>query len=325
MRTRALVAPVIAAALLLAPAAAWAVEGDDDANLDQSIRESQPIVHGERVLTAGHVDMGPRFVDGSWAFLIHDDAEKADATAQSVWRYPAETVFHVLDAAILPVPEDPAYAFVGASAGSEVYVVPQTQNPEVVWVGWNTQDPEVMQSIDRGVTLTLSGVQGPGVMTSYLQSGTFGEPQLLWDSRVSEPQPVWVDVNTHTHANWVFTEAGVYLVELEASADLIDGSTVTDTQLIRFAVGTGTDPAEALAASWEGEGEQDDESPAEEEIDAAAEPSDDPLVPLLIGAIVLVALGWVAGVVATVVRGTRAKRRALNAYAASGHDEGSPE
>jgi surface-anchored protein len=156
----------------------------------------------------------------------------------------------VSDAARLTVPDDPAYAFVGAQVGEPVWVVPQTQNPDVVWVGWNTQDPQVMEAIDRGITLALTGTQGPGVVTTYLQSGSFGEPQVLFDSRIPGAQPVWVDVNTHTHANWVFTAPGVYLLRLEASAELVDGTTVSDTALMRFAVGGATSPQEALAAVW---------------------------------------------------------------------------
>ncbi len=321
--TRAL--PLVLAAFLLAtPTVAWAET--DDPNLDQTIEEGQAVVHGERVLSAGHVDMGPRIIDGAWTFLIHDDVAKADAGASSVWRYPDETAFHLLDAGMLPVPEDPAYAFLGAEPGGSVWVSPQTQDPEVVWIGWNTQDPEVMATIDRGVTLTLHGVQGPGVMTVFLQSGSFGEPQLLWDSRLPEPQPVWVDVNTHTHANWTFTEPGVYLAELEASANLIDGSTVTDTQLIRFAVGSATDPADALAASWDGAQASDDEAPAEatEEADAAdvaaPEASGDPIVPILVGAIAIVAAGLIIAVVVVVVRGSRARHRALAPTSAQSSD-----
>lgn len=299
--------------LLTLPTVAFADE-NDDSNLDQVLDELA-IVHGERVLEAGHIDMGPKYEDdGSWRFLIHDDVAKADANATSVWRYPDETVFHVLDAAQLTVPDDPAYTFLGAEAGSDVYVVPQTQNPEVVWVGWNTQDPKVMSTIDRGITLSLNGVQGPGIVTTYLQSGSFGEPQLLWDSRTADDQPIWVDVNTHTHANWVFTEPGVYIVELTAEADLIDGSHVSDTQRIRFAVGTATAPDEAFAMTWEGEGEaqpSDSDEQMENPAAVAAQPDQNPLVPILVGVIVLVAAGLVIGFTVVLVRGNRAKRRIL--------------
>lgn len=306
-------AALLTVGLLAIPTVAFADE-NEDSDLNQTLDELA-IVHGERVLEAGHIDMGPKYEDdGSWRFLIHDDVAKADANATSVWRYPDETVFRVLDDARLTVPDDQAYAFLGAEAGSDVYVVPQTQNPDVVWLGWNTQDPEVMSTIDRGITLSLNGVQGPGILTTYLQSGSFGEPQLLWDSRTADDQPIWVDVNTHTHANWVFTEPGVYLVELTAEADLIDGSHVTDTQRIRFAVGTSTAADEAFAMTWDGEAQPSDSDEAVEDpanATATAQPEEGPLVPILIGAIALVAVGLVIGFAVVLVRGNRAKRRIL--------------
>lgn len=322
---RAAGAAVLALILLAVPTAALA-EGEDDPSLGQTLDADLQVVHGERVLDAGHVDMGPKFVDGRWTFLIHDDAARADANATSVWRFPDETVLHVLDQAEQTVPDDPAYAFVGADAGAPVWVIPQTQNPEVVWLGWNTQDPEVMTSIDRGVTLSLTGVQGPGIVTTYLQSGSFGEPQVLFDSRNPERQPAWVDVNTHTHANWVFTQPGVYLLRLEAAADLIDGSTVTDTQVIRVAVGTGTDTAEALAATWEGAPAPEPAAGTEKDSipdgSTAIDPDDvaDPLVTILIAAIGLVAAGLVVGLIVVILRGNRARRRALATGPASNAD-----
>lgn len=300
----------LVAALVVTPARAE-TPPPEDPNLTQTLAPSQPVRRGPHVLQAGHVDMGPKYDDGHWRFLVHDDAARADAGATSVWRYPEETVLRVLDEAKLTVPDDPAYEFLGAEPGSSVWVVPQTQNTTVVWVGWNTQDPEVMKAIDRGVTLSLDGVQGPGKVTVYLQSGSFGEPQVLWDSRRADVQPIWVDVNTHTHANWVFTKPGVYLLRLSATADLIDGGTVGDTQLIRFAVGTDTPTEDALAAVWTGPEARGSVPAAAAAGEASPPPAQDPLVPVLIGAIVLVGLGLVGGVVAAVVRGSRVRRKVL--------------
>ncbi|MEV8147401.1 TIGR03773 family transporter-associated surface protein [Arthrobacter sp. NPDC080073] len=324
---RTLSASIAALALSLGTAPTAVFAGDkDDPNLNQALDAKMAVVHGERTLYAGHVDMGPKFIDGKWTFLIHDDVAKADANATSVWRYPDETVLHVQDEAKMTVPDDPAYAFVGAKAGEPVWVVPQTQNPDVVWLGWNTQDPEVMQSIDRGVTLSLTGVQGPGAVTTYLQSGSFGEPQVLFDSRKPDPQPAWVDVNTHTHANWVFTKPGVYLLRLTADADLRNGSHVTDTQIIRFAVGTATSPAEALAATWDGatpsgrsttpQSTQSGNASASDRA-ASSEPANSALVPILIGLIVLVAAALVVAFTIVIVRGNRAKKRIFASRATS--------
>ena len=94
-----------------------------------------------------------------------------------------------------------------------------------------------MQKTPRGVTLTLEQVQGPGQFTLYLENGNFSKPQVLWDSSKHEPQDIWVEKNTHTHANWVFTKPGAYLLKVTARAELADGSVVSDTRYMKFAIG----------------------------------------------------------------------------------------
>jgi len=311
-----LVGVAAALALLLTPtAAAWAASAPADPNLDQRIAADEPIVHGAHVISSGHVDIGPRFVDGRWTLLLHDDEHKGDPGATSVWRPLDETALHVVDAARLTVPSSDAYAFVGAAPGSTVWVVPQTQNPAVVWAGWNTQDPAVLQRIDRGATFSVDAVEGPGVLTVSLQSGDFGAPQVFWDSRVAGAQPIFVDVNTHTHANWVFTAPGTYLVRMTVAATLVDGTTASDTQTLRFAVGTDASTDDALRAVWTTTSTPDATPSATATPGAgavAAPPSaGDPLVPVLVAAIALVSAGLVVGVVVAVVRGGRARRAVL--------------
>jgi putative ABC transporter-associated repeat protein len=223
--------------------AAQAPSTTEDPALEQQIGQDQQIATGPAVLSSGHVDIGP-IVDGDeWRLMVHDDS-----VTPSVWRDPDDTVLQVGDAALVEVPDDETYAFLGAEPGKSVHVVSQTQQPDVVWVGWNTQHPRVMERIDRGVTLTMVGVEGPGQLTVYLQSGNFGAPEVLWSSAEDDDQSIWVDVNTHTHANWVFTEPGVYLVRVQAEAELRDGTTERAAADLRFAVGDGTDPDDALAA-----------------------------------------------------------------------------
>lgn len=209
--------------------------------LNQTLDPRQTQASGRAVLQTGHVDIGPRYRDGRWTIQIHDDH-----AVPAVWREPSETVLRVGDAARQPVPADQAYAFLGEKPGTAVHVVPQTEKPGVVWIGWNTQDPGVLKAIDRGVTMTLRGVQGPGKVTVFLQSGNLGAPQVLWGSDRPYPQPIWVETNTHTHANWVFGEPGTYLMAVDISADLVDGSTASASTALRLSVGDATDPATAL-------------------------------------------------------------------------------
>ncbi|WP_203799310.1 choice-of-anchor M domain-containing protein [Actinoplanes couchii] len=216
-------------------------------DLDQTVDPGQVQASGRAVLETGHVDIGPRLHDGKWTIQIHDDH-----AVPSVWRDPAETVLRVRDTAELQVPDDESYAFLGSAPGETVHVVPQTEKPGVVWIGWNTQDPAVMAAISRGVTLNLRGVQGPGAVTVFLQSGNLGAPRVLWSSAKPYPQPLWVETNTHTHANWVFAKTGTYLLAVDVTADLADGSTATARTILRLAVGDSTDPADAFGATFTG-------------------------------------------------------------------------
>ncbi|MDG4832963.1 choice-of-anchor M domain-containing protein [Solwaraspora sp. WMMD1047] len=281
-----------------------ALAQDPDPDLDQSIAPGQPVATGRAVLRTGHVDIGPRYVDGQWRLLIHDDA------AAPVWRSPDETVLQVTDAALQEVPDDPAYAFLDLEAGRRVHVVPQTQNQDVVWVGWNTQDPQVLATIDRGATLSLLGVRGPGTVTMFLQSGNLSPPEVLWRSTESAEQPVWVDVNTHTHANWVFSEPGVYLVTVRVSADLITGEKVSDSRLLRFAVGDATDTEAAFAARPDELATPAGGTPPADTPAATGEDTDGGSRTMLVAGAAVVAVLLAIALIGVLLHGRSVKRRA---------------
>lgn len=259
-RSRALPALALGASLMLAPlgvahaettpaTAESASTQPSDSNLSrgeraltQTLSAEQPVASGRTEISAGHVDMGPRFNNGKFELMLHDDHGETP-----VWRSLDEVIYRGSDQAILEVPNDPRYSFVGAPAGSKVYVIPQTETKGVIWPGWNTQDPQLVSKLNRGVNLTLEQVSGPGTFSLYLENGNFSAPQVLWSSTKNEPQKLWVEKNTHTHANWVFTAPGEYLLKVTASAELSDGSTVTDTRYLKFAVGDSAS-ADALYA-----------------------------------------------------------------------------
>lgn len=252
----ALLAPVSA----LAPAAYAAEENKsaEERALEQTLSPDEPVVTGQHEIAAGHVDMGPAFVEGSWELMFRDDS-----TAEPVWRDPANVVLRGNDTAMMPVPDDPRYSFVQAAAGEQVYVVPQTELAGVVWPGWNTQNPQVVERLGRGVTFTLEGVEGPGGFSMYLENGTFGAPEVLWTSDITDPQDIFVEPNVHTHANWVFTQPGAYYLTVRAHAELADGTVVSDTARLLFAVGSSVSNEQVFAGA-DALGEVEERSTANE-------------------------------------------------------------
>ena len=212
-----------------------------DPDLAQSVSAHEEWSNEASEIAVGHVDLGPRLIDGQWRAGLRHDAETG-----AVWRDPNQTVLRVGDAAIMTAPDSADYPFLADVAGKPVYVVPQTQNPGVVWLGWNTQDPAVTATIDRGLTMRVGPVSGPGRAWLFLQSGTFGKPLLLADSGAA-PGDVWIDSGTHVHANWAFSAPGTYTATVTFLGTTTAGEAVSASTTLRFAVGDAASASEALA------------------------------------------------------------------------------
>ena len=215
-----------------------------DPALEQNVAANEPISQTPAVIEAGHVDLGPRLIGGKLTVSLRDDS-----AASPVWRDPNKTVLRVRDGALIQVPQGEDYKFLADS--KRVYVLPQTQKTQLVWLGWNTQDSAVTKLIQGGVNMRIEQVKGPGRSWLILQEGTFGKPKVLADSAASA-QDIWVDTNTHVHANWIFSKPGIYLVKVSFKATGVDGKTYQATTTLRFAVGDATSTTNALKAQPSG-------------------------------------------------------------------------
>ena len=232
---------IMSAFLIVVGAPSSFADPSPDPDLAQSVAAHEEWSNEASEISVGHVDLGPRLIDGQWRAGLRHDAETG-----AVWRDPNQTVLRVGDAAIMTAPDSADYPFLADVAGKPVYVVPQTQNPGVVWLGWNTQDPAVTATIDRGLTMRVGPVSGPGRAWLFLQSGTFGKPLLLADSGAA-PGDVWIDSGTHVHANWAFSAPGTYTATVTFLGTTTTGEAVSASTTLRFAVGDAASASEALA------------------------------------------------------------------------------
>ena len=248
---------LMSAFLVIVGAPSSFADPSPDPDLAQSVAAHEEWSNEASEISVGHVDLGPRLIDGQWRAGLRHDAESG-----AVWRDPNQTVLRVNDAAIMTAPDSDDYPFLADVAGKPVYVVPQTQNPGVVWLGWNTQDPAVTATIDRGLTMRVGPVSGPGRAWLFLQSGTFGKPLLLADSGAA-PGDVWIDSGTHVHANWAFSAPGTYTATVTFLGTTTAGEAVSASTTLRFAVGDAASASEALAMA----------APAAAPADGASAPS----------------------------------------------------
>lgn len=219
-----------------------------------AVTSNQPVM-----IQAGHADFGPTLSGGNWKMKIRDDTGD-----EPVWRDPENVVFKLGSNSIIPMPNDSTYSFIGEKPGTKLYVIPQTQNPDVPWLGWNTQEGGVLNELDRGANLSLNGVSGPGKLHVYLENGN-NAPQQLWDSTKGYPQNSWIEANAHTHVNWVFSKPGIYHVKLTFSGKLKNGRAVSDTRVLNFAVGDKTDAQAALPSASAGSADQGESGDAQDD------------------------------------------------------------
>lgn len=243
-------AATLTAAVLSLGMMGTALADEQDPNLQQTVTDNEKTATaGTKVeITHGHVDMGPRLIDGKWVLMARDDSGDTPT-----WRNLDDMVFVMDKPSMQTMPEGGDYDFVGAKSGESVWAIPQNEVPSTPWLGWNTQSPAVIEKVQGQVKLTYEGHQGDGQFTAFLQAGNFGKPQVLWTSKQLKAQPIHVDLNTHTHVNWVFTKPGVHLIKISASATLKDGKAVTSSAVLRFAIGDGQkapDVEGARNATW---------------------------------------------------------------------------
>ncbi|ARQ69126.1 choice-of-anchor M domain-containing protein [Streptomyces marincola] len=179
------------------------------------------------VLDHGHIDAFNVTAEGGG--LVLDLME--DVTGSHVRHAPEDVILHVTPDALT---EDIPAQYPGSPSG---YLLPLTQDPDLIWPGWNTNG--VAGSGYTDVEIDITAVDGPGAVYLYTTNTFGGVVSLLEDGGHELPGTVREERPAHTHAQWTFAEAGEYTLTARATAtDPETGESVTSgTETYTFAVG----------------------------------------------------------------------------------------
>lgn len=183
-------------------------------------------------ISTGHVDVLDVELHGDH-FHIH---VKHEADGEPVLYDPSEVVLHALPESETTVPDDERFAFLG-EPGAPVWVLPQTQNPDLLFAGLSAE--EVAPGATQGdvVHLELTDLRGPGDF-SVFDVDANGAPRIRFDSGDTEPDSTDVPAGSHIHTNWAFEAPGDYVATIEVSTTLVDGTEITSSpQELTFTVG----------------------------------------------------------------------------------------
>jgi surface-anchored protein len=164
------------------------------------------------VLDKGHVDaVDVEYADSGLELHVHDETVEP-----GVERDPKDVLLRALAEARTTVPDDPAYAFLGR-AGDPVWILPQVQDPNLLFAGLSTEDIEPGALAGDQVTLTLCAVSGPGKV-SLFTTDAVGAPSIVFNSRDGLPDTTALTAGAHKHVNWSFTATGTYRFTFHATA-----------------------------------------------------------------------------------------------------------
>lgn len=182
-------------------------------------------------VSTGHFDFGAQIESGKLVPRVKDDR-----TQPPKWVDPSSLSFALGAKAEQKVPAGTAYSFLG-SAGSTVWLIPQTQVDGVPWLGWNTQDESVRNQVKGSVTFTLDRVNGPGKLGVYLTDSFGGVGEKKFGNMAGFPSSFNVQLNVHAHGNWAFSAPGTYTVTMTQTAILTSGQKVSAPATLTFTVG----------------------------------------------------------------------------------------
>lgn len=191
----------------------------------------------------GHVDLRVMDVDGSFSVALGDDSRQH--AKKSVLRTIDSTTLQVTKLAKAKregnVLADKSYDVLGPK-GSELYVLPQSQQQGRVWPGFSSEELD-RDKYPEGATMTLTPVSAPegGKWFAYTENlGTIQKMYATSEKASDIPLPP----GTHMHTAWAFTKPGTYTIDVTARAKTSNngersaggGEATAKTQRLTFVV-----------------------------------------------------------------------------------------
>ena len=171
-------------------------------------------------IARGHLDVRLTQATGengtTYGLAVKDDSLTAART--SVLRTVGSTTLAVAPNARFVRPaslSDASYDVLGP-VGAATYVLPETQNSDIVWPGLSTEGIDYA-ALPEGADLTLHLAQAPaGARVAFFQGGTFGAGAKVHFDSTKGDGVVHTTEATHMHGNWVFSAPGTYRIEVGA-------------------------------------------------------------------------------------------------------------
>ena len=193
------------------------------------------------VLSEGHADFLINYHDDEWEFAVlgdddhghdhgHDEGDDHDHDHDhEEGLHLDEVIIYGGANAAVNRPADAAFDFTGVGAGETLYVLPQSNLPELPFLGVNGEEIEADTFVGNEFSLQMVAVDGPASSRCGKPTG-LGVPEVFFASGdgITVADGITLPEGAHSHYNWGFSESGTYSVTVQASGVLQDGMTPVD-------------------------------------------------------------------------------------------------
>jgi surface-anchored protein len=174
------------------------------------------------VLTNQHVDLGIAYEDDAWDLHVHNETDDIEYA-------PNEVLLGIGPAARMARPAGSAFDFIGVGAGENFWLLPEANNPDVLFLGIGSEEIEsgVFDTIaapdarvsgaGEWLTLSLHSVLGPGDFSIWSEGDLGPIVFMATSDGIGMDDKVFVVAGGHSHFNFGFTAPGIYEVTVSAS------------------------------------------------------------------------------------------------------------
>lgn len=171
--------------------------------------------------TSGHGDLTVNFINSQWHWSLRSGED------------PDQLTVDLGPAAHRQIPDDPTFFFLG-EPGTSIWILPQSQTPEIPFVGIAAEETPLGVFAEDRFHLSLTRLEGPGDF--FLWSTSPGSVDVIFNSSdgLDENDQMSVPVQGHFYRNWGFTEPGIYTIGLQAAGVISAGKETTTSPVVEF-------------------------------------------------------------------------------------------
>ncbi len=206
--------------------------GGDGVQISGGATNSNVGAYWDQVIDYDHVDVvGVNYSNGHWS-QFDQDRDLGPGLGTSLTAY--KTLMEVNSNARTTMPSSSTYSFIGGTPGQQIWVLPQQQNPNLLYAGSESlaitpgtfaayipNDPRVPQSVAfPWLKVQVTAVHGPGQFSMWQD----GNPDpTVWVSTadgLDSSDAIYIPVDGHIHYDWGFTKPGLYEIDFQVSGYL---------------------------------------------------------------------------------------------------------